>query len=79
MGTVTSGFHNSQIGDTVGVRGPLGNGWPIEQMKGKNIVVIGGGFAFSTKIKTRIPLIMITKAGKRKSRDSVLCQKAFGY
>jgi sulfhydrogenase subunit gamma (sulfur reductase) len=48
MGTVTSGFHNSAIGDTVGVRGPLGNGWPVEDMKGKNIVVIGGGFAFST-------------------------------
>ncbi len=48
MGTVTSGFHNCEIGDTVGVRGPCGNGWPIEEMKGKNIVVIGGGFAFST-------------------------------
>lgn len=48
MGEVTSGFHNCEIGDTVGVRGPCGNGWPIEDMKGKNIVVIGGGFAFST-------------------------------
>ncbi|MFX1340836.1 MAG: FAD-binding oxidoreductase, partial [Promethearchaeota archaeon] len=48
MGTVTSGFHNCEVGDTVGVRGPCGNGWPIEEMKGKNIVVIGGGFAFST-------------------------------
>ncbi|MFX1340767.1 MAG: FAD/NAD(P)-binding protein [Promethearchaeota archaeon] len=48
MGTVTSGFHNCEVGDTVGIRGPCGNGWPIEEMKGKNIVVIGGGFAFST-------------------------------
>ncbi|MFX0042220.1 MAG: FAD-binding oxidoreductase, partial [Candidatus Hodarchaeota archaeon] len=48
MGTVTTGFHNVDTGDIVGVRGPLGNGWPIEEMKGKNIVVIGGGFAFST-------------------------------
>jgi NAD(P)H-flavin reductase len=48
MGTVTTGFHNVDAGDIVGIRGPLGNGWPIEEMKGKNIVVIGGGFAFST-------------------------------
>jgi NAD(P)H-flavin reductase len=48
MGTVTSGFHNSEVGDTVGVRGPCGNGWPVEDIKSKNIVVIGGGFAFST-------------------------------
>ena len=48
MGTVTSSFHNCEIGDTIGVRGPLGNGWPMEDLKGKNIVIIGGGFAFST-------------------------------
>jgi sulfhydrogenase subunit gamma (sulfur reductase) len=48
MGTVTSAFHNCEIGDVVGIRGPCGNGWPVEEMKGKNIVVIGGGFAFST-------------------------------
>lgn len=48
MGEATSALHNMEIGDTVGIRGPCGNGWPIEEMKGKNIVVIGGGFAFST-------------------------------
>jgi len=48
MGTVTTALHNCDIGDTVGIRGPCGNGWPIEDMKGKNIVIIGGGFAFST-------------------------------
>jgi sulfhydrogenase subunit gamma (sulfur reductase) len=48
MGTVTSEFHNCEVDDTVGVRGPCGNGWPMEELKGKNLVVIGGGFAFST-------------------------------
>jgi NAD(P)H-flavin reductase len=48
MGTVTTGFHNCEDGDIIGIRGPFGNGWPIEKMKGKNIVIIGGGFAFST-------------------------------
>jgi sulfhydrogenase subunit gamma (sulfur reductase) len=48
MGTVTTGFHSCEVGDIVGIRGPFGNGWPIEDMKGKNVLVIGGGFAFST-------------------------------
>ncbi|MHA1763878.1 MAG: FAD/NAD(P)-binding protein [Promethearchaeota archaeon] len=48
MGEVTQTFHASDVGTIVGVRGPLGNGWPLKEMKGKNIVVIGGGFAFST-------------------------------
>ncbi|MFX1314539.1 MAG: FAD/NAD(P)-binding protein [Promethearchaeota archaeon] len=48
MGTVTTALHNVDRGDIIGVRGPFGNGWPIEEMKDKNIVVIGGGFAFST-------------------------------
>ena len=26
------------------MRGPCGNGWSIEELKGKNIIVIGGGF-----------------------------------
>ena len=32
----------------VGIRGPLGNGYPIHLFEGKNILVIGGGFAFTT-------------------------------
>ncbi len=48
MGTVTSAVHGAELGDTIGIRGPMGNGWPMEELKGKNIVVIGGGFAFST-------------------------------
>jgi len=48
MGTVTTAFHECEKGQVVGVRCPLGNGWPVEDMKGKNIVIIGGGFAFST-------------------------------
>jgi sulfhydrogenase subunit gamma (sulfur reductase) len=63
MGTVTSEFHNCEIGDTIGVRGPLGNGWPIENMKGKNIVVIGGGFAFST-LRSLI-LFMLDKKNRK--------------
>lgn len=48
VGVVSTALHLMEEGSTVGVRGPLGNSFPIEDLKGKNIVVIGGGFAFTT-------------------------------
>lgn len=47
-GLVTDALHNCNIGTIIGVRGPLGNCFPMERMHGKNIVIIGGGFAFTT-------------------------------
>lgn len=47
-GVVTAELHHSEPGRTMGVRGPMGNGYPLEKMKGKNIVVISGGFAVTT-------------------------------
>jgi len=43
VGTVTETLHRLDVGDKIGLRGPLGNGFPMEQFKGKNIVVLGGG------------------------------------
>jgi sulfhydrogenase subunit gamma (sulfur reductase) len=43
LGTVTTDLHELGVGDMVGVRGPMGNGFPMEMFKGKNLVVIGGG------------------------------------
>ena len=47
-GLVTNALHNCRIGDSIGVRGPLGNSFPMEQIKGRNVIVVGGGFAFTT-------------------------------
>jgi sulfhydrogenase subunit gamma (sulfur reductase) len=43
LGSVTTGLHELGVGDMVGVRGPMGNGFPMEEFKGKNLIVIGGG------------------------------------
>ena len=43
VGTVTEALHRMDVGDKIGVRGPLGNGFPMDEFKGKNIVILGGG------------------------------------
>ncbi len=48
VGVVTSTLHNSDEGTVVGVRGPFGNGFPMSKLEDHNLVIIGGGFAFST-------------------------------
>lgn len=43
VGNVTAALKGVQEGDTIFVRGPYGKGYPLEDLKGKNIILIGGG------------------------------------
>jgi len=43
VGTVTNAIHDLDVGDKLGVRGPLGNSWPTKEVEGKNLLFIGGG------------------------------------
>jgi NAD(P)H-flavin reductase len=47
-GLVTTALHNREEGATVGIRGPYGNGFPMQMMEGSNVVIVAGGFAFTT-------------------------------
>jgi len=42
-GKVTSALQELEAGDTMTVRGPLGNAFPVKEWEGKNIVTVGGG------------------------------------
>jgi sulfhydrogenase subunit gamma (sulfur reductase) len=46
-GEVTAALHELYPGDQMGVRAPLGNWFPYEQMKGKKILFIGGGIGLA--------------------------------
>ena len=46
-GEVTIALHGLQAGDKVGVRAPLGNWFPYNDLRGKNIVFIGGGIGMA--------------------------------
>jgi len=43
LGSVTTGLHELGPGDLVGIRGPMGNSFPMEQFHGKHLLVLGGG------------------------------------
>jgi len=46
-GTVTTVLHDMQCGDVVGLRGPFGHGFPFEEMKGKDILLVAGGLGIA--------------------------------
>jgi NAD(P)H-flavin reductase len=45
VGRVTEALWRLEEGDIIGFRGPYGNGYPIEDWKGKNLIFLGGGIA----------------------------------
>jgi len=42
-GTVTDALFKLKENDLVGLRGPYGNGFPVEKMRGKDILIVMGG------------------------------------
>lgn len=46
-GEVTRRIHQLNVGDQIGVRGPLGNGFSFETMRGHDILFIGGGIGMA--------------------------------
>jgi len=43
VGSVTSALHQVKPNDTVGLRGPYGKGYSLEEFEGKEILIVGGG------------------------------------
>jgi NAD(P)H-flavin reductase len=69
-GKVTNHLHNMKEGDMMGIRGPLGNWYPWERMEGKNVVIIGAGFAFTT-LRSSI-IYMLEPENRSKFKDIIV-------
>jgi NAD(P)H-flavin reductase len=52
-GEVTTAIHNLSVGDKVGIRAPMGCGFPVEDWKGKKILYVMGGIG-SAALKATI-------------------------
>jgi len=48
VGQVSTFMHYMKEGDIMGIRGPLGHPYPVDKIKGKDILIIAGGFAVTT-------------------------------
>ncbi len=43
VGRVTGLFHDAKEGDVLGVRGPYGKGYPVDNFRNREILIVGGG------------------------------------
>ena len=47
MGNVTTKLHMLKVGDKVGIRGPFGNGFDADFLKGKDLLFVAGGLGIA--------------------------------
>ena len=47
VGAVTESLCRVEVGAEVGVRGPFGRGWPIDEARGRDVVVAAGGIGLA--------------------------------
>jgi len=47
-GNLTRALHRLRAGDTVGVRGPFGSGFPLQEFQGKDLLLVAGGMGLIT-------------------------------
>ena len=47
VGEVTNAIHQLSVGDTLGLRGPYGNGYDMNQVAGKDLLFVAGGLGLA--------------------------------
>ena len=47
VGRVTQALHQLNPGDLIGFRGPYGNHFPLDRLRGKNLLFVGGGIGLA--------------------------------
>lgn len=47
VGDVTGALHRMQAGTRVGIRGPYGNGFPVERMRGQDLLIAPAGLGMA--------------------------------
>jgi NAD(P)H-flavin reductase len=69
-GRVTDYLHTVKAGTTVGVRGPYNRGFPVERMRGRDVILIAGGLGLAP-LRSLIQYIGYNR--KDYGRVTILC------
>jgi NAD(P)H-flavin reductase len=68
-GRVTNLLHQCKKGQKVGIRGPFGNGYPVNDFVGKQVYIVGGGVGLAP-----IRSLFLTLVDRIKDFKSVVCR-----
>ncbi len=68
-GRVTALLHECKKGQKVGIRGPFGNGYPLDDFAGKEVYIVGGGVGLAP-----IRSLFLTLVDRIKDFKSVVCR-----
>lgn len=47
VGNLTGRMDRMKVGEVVGVRGPYGRGWPMDEAEGKDVLIVAGGIGIA--------------------------------
>ena len=68
-GRITALLHDCKKGQKVGVRGPFGNGYPVDNYVGKEVYIVGGGVGLAP-----IRSLFLTLVDRIKDFKRVVCR-----
>ena len=47
VGQATHALVSQKVGSSVGVRGPYGQGWPVDEARGQDVIIVAGGIGLA--------------------------------
>jgi NAD(P)H-flavin reductase len=68
-GRVTDLLHQCKKGQKIGIRGPFGHGYPVDDFVGKQVYIVGGGVGLAP-----IRSLFLTLVDRIKDFKSVICR-----